>query len=222
MRLRAGEAGADQIARAEAALAPGGVHVWVFDSSPERATSVRGLLAPEELDRAARVRVERRDRFVAVRGTLRTLLAAYTGTPARELRIAYGRHGKPHLVDSPIAFNVSHSGSLAAIAIASGRDVGVDVELRRPRKRLALLARAVLSGTEREWFAALPEDERLAGFLDAWSAKEAIAKLVGRGLTLPFRALDPHAPPVPCSVERLPVGAGYSGALAVGAEGASR
>jgi 4'-phosphopantetheinyl transferase len=220
----------DYLGRAADALAPGGVHVWVLPTSPERATAVGGWLTPDE---AARAGERRRARFTAARGTLRELLAAYTGLAPREVPIAYGPHGKPHLVPelgSPIAFNVSHSGDLAAIAVASHREVGVDVELRRPRKRLALLADAVLAPSERDWYAGLPERARLAGFLDAWSAKESFSKLIGRGLTFPFRAISLAAPGAavsavaiderhgarpPCTVARLDLDPAYSGALAL-------
>jgi 4'-phosphopantetheinyl transferase len=190
-------------------------------------------LTSDEAARARRVRERQRARFTAVRGTLRELLGVYTGLAPRSVPIAYGADGKPHLdpeLGTPIAFNVSHSGDLAAIAIASHREVGVDIELRRPRKRLPMLADAVLSPSERDWYAGLPERERLAAFLDAWSAKEAFSKLIGRGLTFPFRAIsltapsaavsavaidERHGPRPPCTVRRLDVGPAYSGALAL-------
>lgn len=214
-------------------LEPGRVHVWLFESSPERANAVAGALSDEEGARATRVRAERGARFAAVRGTLRLLLSAQTELPPRSIPIAYGRHGKPRLapeLGSPLAFNVSHSSSLAAIAIASHREVGVDLELRRPRKRLALLADAVLGPSERAWFDGLPDDARLAAFLDVWSAKEAFSKLIGRGLTVPFRRVrlsEPGRaasavsvdgsdwPLAPCAVTRLAAPADYSAALSL-------
>jgi 4'-phosphopantetheinyl transferase len=104
--------------------------------------------------------------------------------------------------------------------------VGVDVELRRPRRRLELLARASLSPAEKEWFARLPAPDRLAAFLDLWSAKEAYSKLLGRGLQLSFRHLALAHPAAartrvvdggvvpPCVVHRLWVAPDHSGALA--------
>ena len=206
-----------------------GIDVWLVDPSPERAEAVAATLVEEEVARASRVRKERRDKFTAVRGTLRMLLAEQLDSEPHEVPIVYGEHGKPSLdpaLDTDVRFNVSHTGGLAAIAIARGRDVGIDVELRRPRRRLELLARAVLSRAEREWFDGLPEEERLPAFLDVWSAKEAYSKLLGRGLQLSFRGValdDPAAPRTGvldggvrsgCTVHRLPVGPTHSGALA--------
>jgi 4'-phosphopantetheinyl transferase len=179
--------------------------------------------------RASRVRAERRVKFTAVRGTLRELLAHHLDARPREVPIVYGEHGKPALdpaLGSDLRFNVSHTGGLAAIALAAGREVGVDVELRRPRRRLELLARATLSPAEKEWFARLPAPDRLAAFLDLWSAKEAYSKLLGRGLQLSFRHLALAHPAAartrvvdggvvpPCVVHRLPVAPDHSGALA--------
>ncbi|HKP92230.1 MAG TPA: 4'-phosphopantetheinyl transferase superfamily protein [Thermoleophilaceae bacterium] len=193
----------------------GAILVLLLDPSPERARAVGRALVDEEAARAARVRPGRGAKFTAVRGTLRTVLARELDLAPREVPIVYGEHGKPALdpeLGCRVHFNVSHTGGLAAIAIARGRELGVDVELHRPRKRLDLLARAALTAAERARFELLPEGERLAAFLDAWSAKEAYSKLLGRGLGLSFRGLELRS--FHSRVVRLPVGPLHSGALA--------
>jgi phosphopantetheinyl transferase len=195
--------------------APGGILVLLLDPSPERARTVGGALVEEEVARAARARPGRGAKFTAVRGTLRIALARTLDLAPSEVPIVYGVHGKPALdaaLGSDVHFNVSHTGGLAAIALARGREVGVDVELQRPRKRLDLLARAALTPAERACLERLPDRARLAAFLDAWSAKEAYSKLLGRGLGLSFRGLELDA--VRSSIVRLPVGPLHSGALA--------
>jgi 4'-phosphopantetheinyl transferase len=193
----------------------GDVAVLLLDPSPERARMVGGALVDEELARAARARAGRGEKFTAVRGTLRIALARELGVAPREVPIVYGEHGKPALdagLGSDVAFNVSHTGGLAAIVLARDREVGVDVELRRPRRRLALLARAALTPAEHARFERLPEPDRLVAFLDAWSAKEAYSKLLGRGLGLSFDQLELDA--VRSAIVPLPVGPRHSGALA--------
>ena len=49
---------------------------------------------------------------------------------------------------------------------------------------------SALSSAEVALLAARPETERSCSFLRLWTAKEAIAKADGRGLTLPFNQLD--------------------------------
>lgn len=95
------------------------------------------------------------------RGALREILGRYLGLPASELRFETNRHGKPRLAalagEKP-TFNLSHSGSLALVAVA-GREVGVDVERIRAKR---------------------PVD-----FYRRWADREARVKCLGTGLTAP-------------------------------------
>ena len=192
-----------------------GVGVWLLDPSPGRAAAVASALTPDEAARASRARRGSGEKFTAVRGTLRQLLGHELGVAPREVPIVYGDHGKPAIdpaLGSDLGFNVSHTGGLAAIAVAHGREVGVDVELRRPRRRLDLLARATLTAGERARFDLVPRSEQLGAFLDAWSAKEAYSKLLGRGVGIGFDALELDE--VRSRVARLPLPPSHSGALA--------
>jgi 4'-phosphopantetheinyl transferase len=172
------------------------------------------------------------DRRAAARATLRTILSRYLDMDPQEVPFVRGPQGKPRLapeVGSTLRFNLSHSGKLAAVAVTREEEVGVDVELRAPRPRMPVLADAMLAPRERAWFEQLRPSARTKGFYDVWCAKEACSKLIGRGLTMPFSAIalespgadlsavsvdHPSAPEDPCFVRRLPVDAGYSGAVA--------
>jgi phosphopantetheinyl transferase len=97
---------------------------------------------------------------VASGRALREILVRYLGLPANELQLETGRYGKP-LLASPageLAFNLSHSGSLALVAVAR-REVGVDVERIRAK--------------------------RPVGFYRRWADREARVKCLGTGLTGP-------------------------------------
>lgn len=116
------------------------VHVWRVELSRlgPRLPRLWDCLAADERVRAERFhRVRDRDRFVAGRGALRVLLASYCDTRPELLRFGYGPQGKPGLADaeSPLRFNVAHSGDLAIIAVAHGREVGVDIERVPPAVR---------------------------------------------------------------------------------------
>src|SRR3954466_6796808 len=54
-----------------------------------------------------------RKRWGAARGTLREVLAAALGCAPTEVEFRYGAHGKPRLAQSPLRFNISHSGAVA-------------------------------------------------------------------------------------------------------------
>jgi 4'-phosphopantetheinyl transferase len=116
--------------------AAGEVHVWIveFSLAAEVREHALSLLSADERERFQRLRVpEKGVQFAIARACLRTILSRYTGLARSELSLALNPHGKPFLPDSPWEFNVSHSGGVAAIAIANRARVGIDIEeARRP------------------------------------------------------------------------------------------
>ena len=194
--------------------------------------SFEAFLSDDERLRAGRYRRERdRAAFVGTRAALRVLLGARAGIHPAAVSFAYGTNGKPHVAaDLPIRFNVSHSGALAAIAIAEACDVGVDVEeLRRMDDAPRIAARFFTAG-ECADLASLPAPERDAAFLRCWVRKEACLKASCDGLTADLdrfrvtlrpdesaRVVSVGGVPGDASVwtlHELPVDAGYVGALA--------
>lgn len=183
------------------------------------------VLEPAELERARRFVVARdRDRFVLARGMLRHILAACLDRPAASLQFRTGRHGKPALVGSGPGFNLSHSGTVVMVVVASaGREVGVDIERIRPVSDVASLYRSMACGDEVDAWDALASDQWDAAFFDLWTRKEAVIKATGDGfsrepagfcagsgdavLHLPGGGL--------VSVSSLDLVAGYAAALAV-------
>ncbi|MEO8335556.1 MAG: 4'-phosphopantetheinyl transferase superfamily protein, partial [bacterium] len=136
--------------------------------------------------RAARFHfAEHRDAYIVAHGMLRRILGSYA---PGELHFVTGEYGKPALRDDvDVRFNLSHSGDLALVAVARGRDVGVDVERWNANIEHVALADYVFSIAERAALRELSESERVAGFFAAWSRKEAYIKATGHGIT---RGLD--------------------------------
>jgi 4'-phosphopantetheinyl transferase len=129
-----------------------------FFPAPDR------LDAPEDEVHVWRVDLD----TVASRRALREILGRYLGLPANELRFEANRDGKPRLAEpaARLAFNLSHSRSLALVAVAR-REVGVDVEWIRTK--------------------------RPADFYRRWADREARVKYLGTGLTgpVPPEATEP-------------------------------
>lgn len=178
-------------------LARDEVHVWHAALEATDAVRLAATLSPDEHERAARFRFARdRDRFVATRGLVRVILGRYLGRAPETLRFRYGLRGKPSLSPAcggdELRFNVSHADDLALVAIARGREVGVDVE--RPRENLALdsLIATCCSPPEVATLSACQPQERHAAFFASWTSKEAYAKGVGDGLHLPLDRLTVH------------------------------
>jgi 4'-phosphopantetheinyl transferase len=114
------------------------------------------------------------------------LLGGYAGPDAPA--IARAEHGKPYFPApfDTLGFSWSHSGDVALLAVArgpAGFQVGVDVETIRPRARALELSRRFFAPGESAWLESLGESERLHGFLALWTAKEAVLKAHGGGLS---------------------------------------
>ncbi len=123
------------------------------------------------------------------RVVLRQLLKAYTPDHSSALRIGYGVNGKPCLPDRPdLRFNVSHTDDIAMYAIASRREVGIDVEATRREVDVAGVARQAFSPRECDVLAALAPDARRDAFFRLWTRKEAYVKARGEGFSYPTRS----------------------------------
>lgn len=173
------------------------VHVWRVPLEPGAAALARlePLLAPDERARADRFRFpEHRRAFVAGRGAQREILARYTGRAPAAISYVVSLYGKLSLLDAGgaegIRFNVSNAGELALVALARGRELGVDLEALRPMPDGIDIARRFFSAPENAVFAALAEDEREAAFFRCWTRKEAVVKAVGEGLSMPLDRFD--------------------------------
>lgn len=226
-------------------LAPGDVHVWriELDLPGVDVAALNALvLAPDERLRVARFRRPIDGvRFCVARARLRQVLARYVGCGPSDITFVVDDRGKPHLapgidraggVDAAdLAFNLSHSGGLALVAVVRGCRVGVDVETGRGHNDLAAIAARYFSPKERAFLGGLGEEAWRDAFFVLWTAKEAYTKAIGAGLSAGFTRfdVDVHADGSltlggtiaddtstgAWSVRRLTPGPGYCGALAV-------
>jgi 4'-phosphopantetheinyl transferase len=174
-----------------------GVDLWRVDLEAIAADEPRWqqVLSSDELTRAARYHFARdRQRFVAARAWLRTILAGYIGTDPNSLTFSYSQKEKPSLGPafdgSGVGFNVSHSGGIALLAFTRRREIGVDVEQIRRDSDLEAIARRFFSTHEQSQLAALRADERTDAFFRCWTRKEAYIKATGDGLSLPLSQFD--------------------------------
>ena len=207
---------------------PDQAHVWRVDLDLEagRIASLERFLCPEEHARAARFRSPGdRRRFVAAHGSLRAILAHYLRVGPAQVSFAYAPEGKPILAGAaPLHFNLSHSDSLALLAVSPRREVGIDVERLRADFAPEPLAKRFFSPSECEALSRVPPDERHPAFLRLWTLKEAYLKALGTGLTSPLNAftvsLDDYSVQAfgvaaPYHLRPLDPAPGYVGALAL-------
>jgi 4'-phosphopantetheinyl transferase len=184
-------------ARESFELRDGEAHVWAVSLDPDenRLQGLEDVLSSDERERAGRFAISlHRNRFVAARGVLRTILAGYSGVEPAEIRFSYGSHGKPLLPAAAgrdeLHFNVSHTGDRALIAVTEGREIGVDIESIDKRPFDAEVVRRFFSPREGAVLSSAPEAARAGLFVVFWARKEACIKASGLGLSFPLTSLD--------------------------------
>ena len=148
----------------------------------------RATLSADELERANRFKFDlHRNRYIAGRGLLRSVLARYLEIAANALQFTYSVHQKPELTPATnsagLHFNLAHTGDLALIAVANSGPLGVDVEEVRVVRDVGDLVARFFSQRENELFQQLAPEKKSAAFFNLWTRKEALLKATGEGIT---------------------------------------
>lgn len=158
---------------------------------------------------AERFHFERdRRRFIVARGRLRQILGARLGIEPRAIELAYTAHGKPMLAAGSasidLRFNVSHCKDMAVFAFCRGREVGIDMEMVERLEGIDEIAAHFFSRNELAAYRSLDEADKLAGFFNCWTRKEAFIKALGEGLHFPLGSFDVSlAPRDPARILRV-------------------
>ncbi|MCF7817468.1 MAG: 4'-phosphopantetheinyl transferase superfamily protein [Kiritimatiellales bacterium] len=176
------------------------IHIWGVHvpDMHDRLAALRGVLSEKEQEKAARFRRETdRESSIIARGALRVLLSGYTGIPAAGLDFHYSENGKPHVADSNVEFNLSHSGDWVVLAFGRSRNIGVDVEKIKWTLDVESIAARYFAPEE----IALIENavDRHSMFFQLWARKEAYVKACGSTL---FSELSSFSVPIEDRGER--------------------
>ncbi len=126
-------------------------------------------------------------RFIAAHGRLRQILGERLGLGPASLNFMTNAYGKPELIDRQVHFSLSHSGDLAALAVAAF-PIGLDIEIMRPVSRD--LPDRYFSAIERDGLRALHGETWREAFFRCWTRKEAVIKALGMGLAFPLADFD--------------------------------
>ena len=137
-------------------------------------------LSPTELVRYhGFARELRRSQFLAGRLILRYAVAQTLGRPAADIVLLERPNlgpllligGQPH----DCGFSISHSANWVACACSATAKLGLDIELRDPRRNVCALAARSFDPQDLHWFSTQPD--QVAAFYQLWSRKEARFKL---------------------------------------------
>lgn len=178
-------------------LADDEVHVWwlrAADAAPDLHAAALAWMSPDERVRHDRYAFERsRELYRLTRWLVRATLSRYAAVAPASWRFVTNAHGRPD-VEAPaphrdLRFNATNTAGLVALAVARGREVGVDAEdTSRPGPTVEVADR-FFAPAEVTALRALPTPAaRRERFFAYWTLKEAYLKARGLGLSLPLDA----------------------------------
>ncbi len=170
------------------------VHLFQGSATLSALQPYLGVLSAGEQSRGAKFVFERHVAAFQLRCILlRHFLAERLLCKSAELEFHQGPYGKPYLSASPsvsnVAFNLSHSADMLAIAVCSENcqngfpslQLGVDIELRRSLSDSDRLAEQFLHPDELAIWKTGSESVRQLEMMNVWVAKEALLKCAGVG-----------------------------------------
>ena len=152
--------------------------VWLAKGNPDS-----NLLSPEEVGRLHAISSQNaRETFLLSRCAIRSIVKYYTNNTGFLVEVDTHPGGKPFFINIPdLHFSLSHTGNNVAL-VFSRSPVGFDMEKSERRTDFLALAKRFFTATEVAAIVAAGND---AGpfFLELWTAKEAILKLEGTGIS---------------------------------------
>ena len=169
------------------------VHVWTATvPAPPSVANLARILSPDEVARAKRYhKPESAATFIVARAILRTLLAEYLATTPSSIRFAYSATGRPS-VEHPrtdVDVSVAHSANAILIGATRCRRLGVDIEYISPAFDYSEVVASAFGQEERKILESVRDSQRRNLFFTLWTAREALAKAYGAGLTAPLSEL---------------------------------
>ena len=142
--------------------------VWELTENVETLKNQLNLMDSETTLFNKIVSEKRKLEFLGIRVALNKLIG-------KEIQIQYDDEGKPHLFENSYQISVSHSNKWLAVIAHPTQKVGIDIEC--PTDKIQKLYTRFLSLTEQKELSGGKDIKQL---LLAWSAKEALFKIIGK------------------------------------------
>jgi 4'-phosphopantetheinyl transferase len=149
--------------------------------------TIARILSSSDTEKSKRFHFqEDRDRFIAARVLFwMEILTQHTHTSefSLPLNFMYNTYGKPSLEHFSTHFNWSHSGDIIAMTLG---DVQVGIDVEEVPERPLFDYKSLCTQDELAWIQHQLRSELLSekeAFIRIWSAKEAVLKAIGTGLS---------------------------------------
>lgn len=150
------------------------------------------FLSAPELERWQRFRHSQSQMmYLAGRYLLRSVLARKLECRKEDVPLQISDSGKPFL-DPQLwsgSFNLSHSDDFLLLGIGDTVQLGVDIECCTKPRDLDGIAAMIMHPEELAHFNQLPLEARTDYFFHLWVAKEALVKMLGRGISYGFKRI---------------------------------
>ncbi|PHV16298.1 4-phosphopantetheinyl transferase [Janthinobacterium sp. BJB303] len=165
------------------ALPSTGASIWLLDSRRIDLAQIglyeAWLGAAEATRYAGFLRPRRRRQFLLGRALLRAAMGDMLQVAPAAIALEERPGQAPRLLAPAVAvhFSISHSGNWVACALSGATPLGLDIELRDPRRDVLALARQAFGAAVAAALEQLPPQERRAAFYRRWSEAEARYKL---------------------------------------------
>lgn len=165
------------------ALPSTGASIWLLDIRSidlPQISRYETWLGAEEAARYARfVRPLRQRQFLLGRALLRVAMGKLREVAPESIALEERPGQAPRLL-APAGgpyFSISHSGHWVACALSGTTRLGLDIELRDPRRDVLALAREAFGADVAAELESMPPEARMAAFYQRWSEAEARYKL---------------------------------------------
>ena len=147
------------------------------------------ILSTEEIERADRFRFDAdRCRFITGRALVRHALSRLANVDPADWRFTTSSFGRPQIAGPAgfrhLRFSASRTNGLAMCAVASGREIGADLEYLREYP--TGVAERYFARNEAHAIRQGAREERSFLFFATWTLKEAYCKAKGVGLSIPI------------------------------------
>lgn len=169
--------------------APQCLDLWLMHWTPSRlaqsfASTRRAMLSPWQLDRMERIDDPvSRARYGWTQTTVLEILRRYA-CEGTTLQMDRDTHGKPFLAGGVPSFSLSHTGAYAVLVVdPRGQALGVDLERCDGARKMGQVVSRFFSKAQQERFRRMDPTAQSRAFYWWWTAKEALGKAQGRGLS---------------------------------------
>jgi 4'-phosphopantetheinyl transferase len=98
--------------------------------------------------------------------------------------LKYTNYKRPY-IEGNVDFNISHSGDHVLCAFSTKSKIGIDLEKIKPIS----ISDFENQFQDEEWDHIMTSENKYLWFYYYWTAKEAVIKADGRGLSIPFKGL---------------------------------